>query len=52
MSALYKVNVPSAGVVSIPRRKKVELVHKARRYVIEGRNTPGRGGINRTAKSV
>jgi len=36
----------------MPRRKKVELVQRARRYVIEGRNTPGRGGMRRTARSV
>jgi hypothetical protein len=44
--------VPSAGVVSIPKRKNVELVQRARRYVIEGRKTPGRGGIRRTARRV
>jgi hypothetical protein len=38
--------------VSIPRRKKVELVQRARRYVIAGRKTPGRGGISRTDRSV
>jgi len=44
--------VPSAGVVSMPRRKKVEEVQRARRYVIAGRKIPGRGGIKRTARSV
>jgi len=52
ISALYRVKVPSAADVSIPKRKNVELVHNASKYVIEGKNTPGRGGIRRTASKV
>jgi len=52
MSALYNVKVPSAGVVSMPRRKKVDVVHNASRYVIEGRKTAGLGGTKRTEYNV
>jgi hypothetical protein len=36
----------------MPRRKKVDDVHNARRYFIDGRKMPGFGGMSRTARRV